>query len=146
MKTWQKQSKHLARFEQLLRDIFAELGEFESLSGNLATTMRERRDDDPRNRPAKQTYRFDVKVRERITPQIADDLFERFEEEPLPDRVVRIVYAPVISPRVAEIARQHGISFIDYAGNCQIVDPNCRAADLAFRHPERSVESEAKDG
>ncbi|MDA1055115.1 MAG: type IV toxin-antitoxin system AbiEi family antitoxin [Planctomycetota bacterium] len=112
--------KHLARFEELLRDIFAELGEFESIW--------EARDGDVRSdvmmvsKSSSQTYRFDVKVRERITPQIADDLFERLQQEPLPERVVRIVYAPVISARVAEIARQHGISFIDYAGNCHIVD------------------------
>lgn len=112
--------KHLARFEMLLRDIFAELGEFDS--------GWEARGDDVHSdvlmvsQSSNQTYRFDVKVRERITPQIADDLFTRLQQESLPDRVVRIVYAPVISPRVAEIARQHGISFIDYAGNCHIVD------------------------
>ena len=69
-----------------------------------------------------QSYRLDVKIRERITPQIADDLFRRLREEPLLEHVVRIAYAPVISSRVAEIARRYDVSFMDYAGNCRIVD------------------------
>jgi hypothetical protein len=113
-------NEHRARFEQLIRDIFAELGDFESIW--------ELGDGDARSdvmsisNSSGQSYRFDVKVRERITPQIADDLFERLQNEGLPDRVIRIVYTPVISPRVAEIARQYEISFMDYAGNCHIVD------------------------
>jgi hypothetical protein len=112
--------KHRARIERLIRDIFAEIGEFEVVWQPL--------DDDTRfdvtlvSKASRQSFHFDVKVRERITPQIASSLFERLQTEPLADRVVRIVYAPVISPRVAEIARQNGVSFIDYAGNCQIVD------------------------
>lgn len=112
--------KPLDRVEQLLCGIFAELGEFRSsweARGGDATS-----DVLVVSQSSNQTYRFDVKVRERITPQIADDLFERLQQEPLPERVIRIVYAPVISPRVAEIARQHRIAFIDYAGNCHIVD------------------------
>lgn len=112
--------KHLTRFENLIRDIFAELGEFESVWEPL--------NDDAHcdvmvvSKSSNQTYRFDVKVRERITPQMADDLFKRLQGEPLPDHVVRIVYAPVISPRVAEIAGQYGVSHIDSAGNCRIAD------------------------
>lgn len=112
--------KHLARFEQLIRDIFAELGDFQpnwKLLDNDA-----QRDVLIVSKSPKQFYCFDVKVRERITPQIADDLFKRLQINQLSDRVVRIVYAPVISPRVAEIARQYGISHIDSAGNCRIVD------------------------
>jgi hypothetical protein len=41
----------------------------------------------------------------------------------LPPRHIRLVYAPVISPRVAEIARRHDVSYIDYVGNCRIVNP-----------------------
>ena len=112
--------KHLARLEQLIRDTFADLGDFESVWEPSVD------DAHPTvlvvSKSPRQTYRFDVKVRARITPQIADDLFERLQKEPLPDRVVRIVYAPMISQRVADIARQHGISFVDYAGNCHIVD------------------------
>ena len=112
--------KHLARFERLLRDIFAELGDFESVWESSS--------DDACcdvmivSKSSSQTYRFDVKVRERITPQMADDLFKRLQIEPLPNRMIRIVYAPVISPRVAEIAGQYGVSYIDFAGNCRIAD------------------------
>ena len=41
--------------------------------------------------------------------------------------MIRIAYTPVISSRVAEIARRHDVSYMDYAGNCRIVD---RAAGL----------------
>ena len=112
--------KHLARFEELICDIFSELGELECVwepEGEGA-----RPDVMIVSKSSGQSYLFDVKARERITPQIADDLFARFRDERLPDRVVRIVYAPVISSRVAEIARQYGVSFIDYAGNCRIVN------------------------
>lgn len=70
-----------------------------------------------------QEFVFDVKVRERVTPQMADDLFARIQALQLASHVTRLVYAPVISPRVAEIARRHGISYMDYAGNCHIVNP-----------------------
>jgi hypothetical protein len=112
--------KHLARLEKLLREIFAELGAFEFVwepSDDNAVC-----DATVVSKSFHQTYRFDVKVRERITPQMADGLFKRLQIEPLPDRVIRVVYAPVISPRVAEIARQYGMSYIDFAGNCRIAD------------------------
>jgi hypothetical protein len=112
--------KNLARFEQLICDIFAEMGAFELLwephSGDTRSDVM------MVSKSPEQSFRFDVKVRERITPQIADELFERLQIERLPGRTICIVYAPVISPRVAEIAREHGVSFIDYAGNCHIVD------------------------
>lgn len=112
--------QHLNRFERLICEIFAELGEFEIVS----KPAEEKTNIDVKlvSKPSGPSYRFHVKVRERITPQIAVDLFERFQREKLPDRVVRIIYAPVISPRVAEIARQFDVSFVDYAGNCRIVD------------------------
>ncbi|MFV2069458.1 MAG: universal stress protein, partial [Pirellulales bacterium] len=43
------------------------------------------------SKSSRQSYRFDVKVRQRITPQMAADLFERLQTEPLPDSVIRIV-------------------------------------------------------
>lgn len=67
------------------------------------------------------TYLLQVKFRQRITPQIADDLFSRLKSEPLPENRIWIVFAPVISPRVAEIAQRHGVSYLDAAGNCRIV-------------------------
>jgi hypothetical protein len=133
--------KHLARFEELLRDIFSELGDFECVG------ERQREHDRPDvmlvSKSSGKSYAFDVEVRERITPQVADDLFARLRSERLPDQVVRVVYAPVISPRVAEIARQYGVSYIDYAGNCRIVN---RSAGLLITRSgipnERSVDKQ----
>lgn len=110
--------RHFRRFEALIRAIFAELGGFV-----FGTAPSEQTGCDLMvSKGSNQNYCFQVKARERITPQTADDLFARLAHEPLPDHGVRVFYAPVISPRVAEIARHHGVSYIDYAGNCRIVD------------------------
>ena len=114
--------EHTTRLERLIRRVFSELGGVDCVwqrkpDGAQAETMLV-------SGESGRTYALEFKVRERITPQIADELFSRLEKEPPPTDVVRIVYAPVISPRVAEIAQQHGISFIDYAGNCRIINPS----------------------
>ncbi|MEL7500447.1 MAG: type IV toxin-antitoxin system AbiEi family antitoxin [Planctomycetota bacterium] len=68
-------------------------------------------------------FQFQVKSRERVTPQIADDLFERIaSEEPSRAKTTLVFLAPTISDRVAEIARKHNISFLDYAGNCLVAN------------------------
>ncbi|MFT5323454.1 MAG: hypothetical protein ACI8P0_001303 [Planctomycetaceae bacterium] len=70
-----------------------------------------------------QKFAFHVTDRERVTPQMADDLFARMRAAENDPHVVRLVYAPVISERVAEIARRYNVSYIDFAGNCRIVNP-----------------------
>lgn len=108
------------RLERLIHEIFIEMGGYE-INWDV-------QDGDAKcdvklvSKSPRRSYCFDFRVRERITPQIADDLFARLQQEPAPPHIVRVVYAPVISPRVAEIARNHGVSFIDYAGNCRILD------------------------
>ncbi|HEV3025339.1 MAG TPA: hypothetical protein VGX76_22870, partial [Pirellulales bacterium] len=65
-------------------------------------------------------FRFGIVARSRITPQVALSIFQA-----MPGRLknlVPVVYAPVVSPRVAEIARSQGISFFDRAGNCRLQD------------------------
>lgn len=59
-----------------------------------------------------------VQVKARITPQTAMSVCEKLAG--MPKDVIPLVYAPVISPRVAEILGQYGISYIDQAGNCRI--------------------------
>ncbi len=59
-----------------------------------------------------------LEARSRITPQTAVALCERVRR--LPDHLVPMVYAPVISPRVAEIAEQFGVGYVDQAGNCRL--------------------------
>ena len=116
------QTTYSAHVQRLLGEIFAELGEF--------TVRLETRRDGSRSdiavvcRTLGTSYHFDINYRERLTPQIADELFVRLRNDPAPSGQVRVVYAPVISPRVAEIARRRGISHLDFAGNCRIVDPS----------------------
>jgi len=113
-------STHLARCEALLTEIFSELGQYivtsqpESDSGQGEILVAAH--------PRGPKYCFSVTVRERITPQVADDLLGRIQSQPLPPETVRLVYAPVISPRVAEIALKYNVSHLDQAGNCHLAN------------------------
>lgn len=104
----------------LLWTAFGELGDFECRWG---ARQDEGSADFAMIGPTGQEFVFNVKVRERVTPQMADDLFSRIHATDLAPHVVRLVYAPVISPRVAEIARRYDVSYLDHAGNCHIVNP-----------------------
>ncbi len=59
-----------------------------------------------------------VQVKARITPQTALSVCEKLAKTP--KDVIPLVFAPVISPRVAEILGQYGISYVDQASNCRI--------------------------
>jgi len=63
-------------------------------------------------------YLFAVEERQSLTPRAAESLFHRMAE--LAPDLVPVVVCPVITPRVAELARASGISWCDYAGNCRI--------------------------
>jgi hypothetical protein len=65
-------------------------------------------------------FRFGIQARSRITPQVALSIFEGMHR--LSKELIPILYAPVVSPRVAEIARSEGISFFDLSGNCRLHD------------------------
>lgn len=64
----------------------------------------------------KAKFRFGVQVRSRVTPQTALAVCQRLRR--LADGTIPVIYAPVISPRVAEIVREQGIGYADRAGNC----------------------------
>ena len=63
-------------------------------------------------------FRIALEVKKRITPQTAISLCERMQR--LPDDLIPVIYAPVISPRVADIANEFGIGYVDRAGNCRL--------------------------
>ncbi len=110
----------LSEVERLVSDMFAELGDFQL---NLVSAS----EDDSCDlklfsEASNRKYHLQIKVRERITPQIANELFARLKSNATKDHSILIVFAPVISPRVAELAIKHGISYLDGAGNCRIVD------------------------
>ena len=65
----------------------------------------------------KEKFRFWVEVKSRLTPQTALSVCERLIGK-LPKRTIPVIFAPTISPRVAEIIREHGIGYADRAGNC----------------------------
>ncbi len=66
--------------------------------------------------------RFTIALHDRVTPQTAGQVLERLIESKGGPNDVSVLYAPTISPRVAAMAREIGVSFIDGAGNCRIVD------------------------
>ena len=67
--------------------------------------------------------RLAVTIRHRITPQIAADTLQRLRDEAGRCDGLVALYAPTITPRVAQLARKAGVSFLDAAGNCRIIDP-----------------------
>lgn len=66
-------------------------------------------------------HRFYIQVKSRVTPQTALFISEQFRD--LPQGGIPVIFAPTISPRVAEIVRERGISYADIAGNCCLVSP-----------------------
>jgi hypothetical protein len=79
-------------------------------------------------------FKIAVQVKARITPQTAMSVCERIAKTP--NDVIPMVFAPVISPRVAEILGQCGIGYVDQAGNCRI--RNIRHRLLIDRHGYKS--------
>ena len=59
-----------------------------------------------------------INAKARITPQTALSVAENMQR--LTAAMLRVVYAPVISPRVAEILDQAGVGRLDAAGNCRL--------------------------
>ncbi|MFO0260560.1 MAG: type IV toxin-antitoxin system AbiEi family antitoxin, partial [Planctomycetota bacterium] len=108
------------RFERLLRQAFAPLG---------AATLTW-----ARGKPLEACrvslrghgkFEFALNPRERLTPQAANQLFQRLRDESLARPLVtQLVIAPTISPRIAEIAARYGSSWLDYAGNFRILNPH----------------------
>jgi hypothetical protein len=62
-----------------------------------------------------------VETRSALTPQTALAVFQRLKWVP-PDGLL-LVCAPYVSPRVAELCREEGVSYLDAVGNCRIAAP-----------------------
>ena len=63
-------------------------------------------------------FKIALEAKARITPQTVLSVCERMER--FPAELARVVYAPVISPRVVEILEQFAIGHVDRAGNCRL--------------------------
>lgn len=66
----------------------------------------------------KPRIRLAVQVKSRVTPQTALSVARQLNG--LPKRTIPVVFAPTISPRVAEILWDQGIGYADRAGNCRL--------------------------
>lgn len=101
-----------------LRRIFSELGTF-----NFSTQLDERLGDLTCDAVihvslAKSAFDLAIEAKARITPQTAISVCEHMRR--LPDSVIPVVYAPVISPRVVEVVKQYGLGYLDEAGNAYL--------------------------
>jgi hypothetical protein len=110
---------------QLVRDarhavqsVFEELGGF---------TVRAKKRSESGNLPgdailqatsAEADLEIGIEAKARITPQTALSVCEQIEQTPA--NVIYVVYAPVISARVAEILDRFGVGHVDGAGNCRL--------------------------
>lgn len=113
-----RSSDSTRRCMEVCRDLFAAVGSFsarpapgDGVNGELTFGG---------NRPRRR--KLAIVVRERITPQIAADVFQQLRDRARRLDALVAIYAPTISPRVAQLARDAGVSFVDAAGNCRIVD------------------------
>jgi hypothetical protein len=62
-----------------------------------------------------------VETRSQLTPQTTLAVFQKLKWVP-PDGLF-LVCAPYVSPRVAELCREEGVSYLDGVGNCRIAAP-----------------------
>jgi hypothetical protein len=102
--------------EQVLRDILASAGAFTTIE-KLGTEDREL-DLLVEAQSEQGVLRFAVDAKQLITPR-------RFTVYPVqralfPTETIPLIFAPVISPRVAELAKAAGFGYFDAAGNCWI--------------------------
>jgi hypothetical protein len=102
---------------KLLRGILAELGF--ATSREIEAKLDDARVDVLVRADSKDAeFLFVVEVKSRITPQTAPSVCQQLARSS--SRAIPLMFAPVISPRVAEIARSMNIGFLDGAGNCWI--------------------------
>lgn len=67
-------------------------------------------------------FRFSIDAKSRVTPQTALSVCERLRQRSA--GTIPVVYAPVVSPRVAEILRACEVGYVDRAGNCWLRSPD----------------------
>jgi hypothetical protein len=104
--------------ENTVRRIFDDLGGFTVEPQQDRGPRAPERDLVIRMTSAQVEFRLAIDVKARVTPQTAISVCERMRR--LPSDLIPVIYAPVISPRVAGILEQFGVGFIDQAGNCRL--------------------------
>lgn len=106
-------------FDQLLRAILAELGDFEviqrSLNSDCSDYQVALRDG--------RSLLIEMKAYKRITPASAESACLMLRRRSDESGVEPVLYAAVVSKRTAEIAKEHRVSWMDFVGNCRLVFP-----------------------
>lgn len=107
-------------FDRLLAQLLAELGTFQ-----VAMVPGEK-DADSDFRvigPPGADFRLEVKEYKRITPATAESACMTLKRQGEATGSQPVLFASVVSDRTADIATKHGVSWMDYAGNCRLVFP-----------------------
>lgn len=107
-------------FEQILAKLLAELGEFD-VETRSATSKGGY--DCRVIGPTGKTLVLHTKSYQRITPAAAESVFREMKRQSEDSGSEPVLFASVVSHRTDEIARDYGISWIDFAGNCRLVFP-----------------------
>jgi hypothetical protein len=93
--------------------------------------------------PSGSLVHFSIESRARISPQEVWGIINRYRA--LKDTNQSIVlYAPVISPRVAQICREHQMGYLDASGNCHFQAPgflvHVQGRKLKHREPRQRID------
>jgi hypothetical protein len=110
------------QFDRLLSEILAELGAFQVL---LVPGGRDPNGDVRVIGPAGLDFRLEVKEYKRITPATAESACLALNRQGEVAGSQPVLFASMVSDRTADIATKHGVSWLDYAGNCRLVFPAC---------------------
>lgn len=108
------------QFDRLLTQLLAELGTFQvstTSDGNAAGS------DFRVIGPTGPGFELAVKEFKRITPAIAESACLTLKRACDEVGAQPVLYASVVSDRTSELATKHGVSWMDYAGNCRLVFP-----------------------
>ena len=71
--------------------------------------------------PDGRPFQLFVQTRSQLTPQLAIAAFQKLSL--VPSNGIRLLCAPYISPRVAELCRNENVGYLDGAGNCWLAGP-----------------------
>lgn len=111
--------KSLQEFDHLLTQVLSEVGAFQ-----VVVPHRNDAEHDFRVvKPDGSEFEVDVKEFKRITPATAESACLTLKQRSESAGAQPILYAAVVSDRTSQIAAKHGVSWLDYAGNCRLVFP-----------------------
>ncbi len=108
------------QFDRLLSEILAELGPFQVMT---VPGGRDPNGDVHVIGPAGADFRLDVKEYKRITPATAESACLTLNRQGQASGSQPVIFASMVSDRTSEIVTKHGVSWMDYAGNCRLVFP-----------------------